>query len=216
MGHRWVIGCAFALLSGCMGSWGSAMQDDEEGSTTQELIGCVDTDDPALCSYDDTEQGSGCFVTGIGHIGDASDHPGAGRAGEDSFGGNAMGMRDGRVRGQWQNTTHLGDVFHGSVDFLRCWRDDGIGPEVPVAIPNNAEWGGSGTWNHRSGYTFTVHAADRAEGGSHIDEYEITVWDSDGLVVYEESEIIDGGNFQIHPPNGGHPYDSDWAVLPTL
>lgn len=210
----WIL-AAVALATGCMGSFEDVAADEGSGSAAQELVGCIDTTDPAECSYDRRETG-GCFVTGIGHIGDEADHPGAGRAGEDSFGGNAMGMRDGRVRGQWQNTTHQGDVFHGSVDFLRCWRDDGIGPEVPVAIPNNAEWGGVGSWNHRPGYAFLVHAADRAEGGSHVDEYEITIWDPGGALVYEESEIIDGGNFQIHPPNGGHPYDSEWAALPSL
>jgi hypothetical protein len=188
---------------------------DGLSSTEAALMPCIDTSDPALCNFEEEEADGGCFVTGIGHIGDALDHPGAGRANQDSFGGNAMGMRDGRVRGQWQNTTHIGDVFHGSVSWLRCWRDDGLGPEVPVAIPNNAEWGGIGKWNHEDGYAFRVHAADRAEGGSHMDEYEIFIWNPAGdEMIYSESDIIDGGNFQIHPPNAGHPYETDYTPEP--
>jgi len=88
--------------------------------------------------------------------------------------------------------------------------DEGDGPEVPKAIPNNAEWGGQGSWNHEEGFTWKAHLADRAEGGSHRDEYEIWVWDSGGNLVYSQTAaddlVITGGNFQIHPPNGGHPY----------
>ena len=169
----------------------------------------------------------GCFVTGIGHIGSdengdgISDQPGAGEADQDSYGGNAMGMKDGRIRGQWQNTTHLvgGDKFHGQAEFLYCWNDGGPGPDVPEAFPNRAIWGGPGLWNHEEGYRFIVSAADYKEGkeGSDVDlrdAYAIRVYqdlDGDGIstdadpVVYEESDCV-FGNFQIHPPNNGHPY----------
>ena len=202
-----------ALMAACVALAGCMATVTEEGSvgSTDQALNCLDTSEPELCNYSREDSPGGCFVTGIGHIGDADNHPGAGRANQDSFGGNAMGMKDGSVRGQWQNTTHLGDLFHGSVSWLRCWKDEGIGPEVPRAIPNNAEWGGVGVWNHEEGYGFRIHAADRAEGGHHIDEYEIWIWSPDDELVYTESEIIDGGNFQIHPPNAGHPYTTDYT-----
>lgn len=170
----------------------------------------------------------GCWVTGIGHIGSdlnnngISDKPGAGVANQDSYGGNAMGMKDGRVRGQWQNTTHLEgskSKFHGQAVFLYCWNDGGPGPDVPKAEPNRAIWGGPGKWDHQEGYLFIVSAADYKEGKEKgdadiRDAYAITVYfdvDGDGRatgadqIVYEESDCV-FGNFQIHPPNQGHPY----------
>jgi hypothetical protein len=198
---------------------------DDFDTDFQALTTCVDAVDPEQCYSDaggfvlaeeakgnpEIDRG-GCWVTGIGHIGDENEHPGAGRADQDSFGGNAMGMKDDTVRGQWQNTTHTGHVFHGQATWLRCWKDSGLGPEVPRAIPNNAEWGGPGKWDHQDGYTFRVHAQDRAEGGHHIDTYSIIVYDSTGAVTYEQPLVhISGGNFQIHPPNNGHPYSSRTA-----
>lgn len=172
-------------------------------------------------------QGAGCFVTGAGHIGDdlngdgISDQPGAGAADQDSYGGNAMGMKDGRVRGQWTNTTHLNgtrDLFVGQVEFLYCWNDGGPGPDVPRAYPNRAIFGGPGTWNCEDGYLFIVSAADYKEGkdgddANIRDAYAITVYrdDGDGVatefdeIVYEETDCV-FGNFQILPPNNGHPY----------
>lgn len=170
----------------------------------------------------------GCFVTGTGHIGadengnGISDRPGAGAAHQDSYAGNAEGMRDGRVHGQWQNTTHqegTKDKFHGQAEFLYCWHDGGPGPDVPTAYPNRAIWGGPGKWNHEPGYLFIASAADYGEGngGPHAeirDAYAITIYrDVDGdrvataadEIVYEESDCV-FGNFQIHPPNNGHPY----------
>jgi hypothetical protein len=176
-------------LVGCVGETST----DETGAGSAELAVCLETMSVEDCMA--VPNSGGCFVTGIGHIGDESNHPGAGRADQDSFGGNAMGMRDGTVRGEWQNTTHTGD--------------SGEGPEVPRAIPNNAEWGGPGKWNHEEGYTFVVHSQDRREGGHHADFYSIAVMDSSGAVIYSEGDLIDGGNFQIHPPNSGHPYIVD-------
>jgi hypothetical protein len=184
---------------------------------------CVDVEN--YCVFDDAgdddrrdiDEG-GCWITGGGHIGDASSHGGAGQNDQDSFGFNAMGMKSGYVRGEIQNTTHLGDVFHGQATWLHCWKDDGAGPEVPRAIPNNAEWGGTGEWNHEAGYTWEAHLADRAEGGSHEDEYEIWITALDNTLVYSQTAdqdlVITGGNFQIHPPNNGHPYDPPLTVAP--
>lgn len=240
MNRLLVASCLAVLLSGCVG-------DIKEMSVYE----CID-DLP--CSLDETlqeliDEGSlppdstnrelmnlllegGCFVTGIGHIGSdengdgISDQPGAGQANQDSYGGNAMGMKDGRVRGQWQNTTHLDgtkDVFHGQAEFLYCWNDGGPGPDVPVAEPNRAIWGGPGQWNHEKGYLFIVSSADYKEGkeggdADIRDAYAIRVYrdtDENGVataddeLIYEETDCV-FGNFQIHPPNNGHPY------LPSL
>ena len=212
----------------------------------------------------------GCWVTGIGTFGKGPSR--------DSFGGNAMTMKNGSVRGQWQHVDHFDvsgrqnngqNLFHGSVDYLRCQRYPTLnGPQVPKAEPNFANWGGTGRFNGEDGYRFDVRAFDHAEGGIFADRYAITIWDSEGTVVLEadgegtrdivngpaaamggkrrggavdrgqastaperaqgnprdtscreDSSLVDnpnlawvaelgclsGGNFQIHPPNAGHP-----------
>jgi len=236
--RQWLLAAgAVLLLSGCVGTMGG----DLEYECIDDLgLPCViDQMREELLDSGELPPGStngdvvnlvaqgGCFVTGIGHIGadengnGISDRPGAGRADQDSYGGNAMGMQDGRVRGQWQNTTHLvgGDKFHGQAEFLYCWNDGGPGPDVPEAYPNRAIWGGPGLWDHEEGYLFIVSAADYKEGkegGDALirDAYAITIYrdvDGDGAataadeIVYEESDCV-YGNFQIHPPNQGHPY----------
>ncbi len=169
-----------------------------------------------------------CWVTGVGHIGSdengngISDRPGAGRAHQDSYGGFAVGMKDGSVVGEWQNTTHLEDdryKFHGKAEFIYCWNDGEPGPDVPMATANRAIWGGPGKWNREDGYLFIASAADYKEGNDGNDAdirdaYAITIYrdvDGDGVatgadeIVYEESDCV-YGNFQIHPPNNGHPY----------
>jgi hypothetical protein len=110
------------------------------------------------------------------------------------------------------------------------------GPDVPKAIPNFAIWGGTGSYNNVDGYFFEVHAFDHGEPGAHHDRYTIDVYDSgynlvlhaDGTGTYDtppntkgcEEDVtlteglewvgdmgcLSGGNFQIHPPNNGHPY----------
>ncbi|RLB53009.1 MAG: hypothetical protein DRJ42_13155 [Deltaproteobacteria bacterium] len=206
-----------ALVPACVGYYGDPAGGD--GASSSALVmECLDTEE--YCIFDDVGDedreeifDGGCWITGGGHIGSADSRGGAGQHDQDSFGFNAMGMKAGGVRGELQNTTHLGDVFHGHATWLRCWKDEGLGPEVPHAVPNNAQWGGHGSWNHEEGYTWEAHLADRAEGGSHIDEYELWVYGPDGEVAYsqtaEQDLVITGGNFQIHPPNAGHPYDAD-------
>lgn len=200
--------------AGCVGQ----LTSDDVGSDGYGLMECLDTT-AEYCMLDDLGDEDrrelwegGCWITGGGHIGNSDSFGGAGANKQDSFGFNAMGMKDGRVRGEIQDTTHLGDVFHGHATWIRCWKDDGLGPEVPKAIPNNAAWGGHGSWNHEEGYTWEAHLADRAEGGSHMDEYEIWVTSPEGNLVYSQTAaddlVITGGNFQIHPPNKGHPYEA--------
>ncbi len=232
--------CLALLLVGCVGDIRDMSRyqciDDLPCSLDQTLQELIDEGTlPDGSTTDDVMymlQEGGCFVTGIGHIGSdengdgISDQPGAGVANQDSYGGNAMGMKDGRVRGQWQNTTHLEDdkdVFHGQAEFLYCWNDGNPGPDVPEAYPNRAIWGGPGQWNHEKGYLFIVSSADYKEGKEGDDAllrdaYAIRVYrdtDENGVataddeLVYEETDCV-FGNFQIHPPNNGHPY------LPSL
>ncbi len=213
---------AAALLPACVGYYGDGTGGGD-GTTSALAMECLDDSD--YCMFDDLGddekediQEGGCWITGGGHIGDANAFGGAGANDQDSFGFNAMGMKAGYVRGEIENVTHLGDDFHGEATWLRCWKDDGLGPEVPHAVPNNAQWGGTGVWNHEEGYTWEAHLADRAEGGSGIDEYEIWIYDAAGEVVYSQTAaddlVITGGNFQIHPPNTGHPYLADATTAP--
>ena len=186
-----------------------------------------------------TPEEGGCWVTGIGTFGKAQTR--------DSFGGNAMTMKDGSVRGEWQHTDHFDEaeltnngqnLFHGKVTYIACKRYDELnGPEVPKAFPNFANWGGVGRFNGEDGYFFDIKAFDHAEGGIHHDRYVIRIFDpnkqlvlaADGLGTLEdpsnkqcledetilegmgldwvkEMGCLSGGNFQIHPPNKGHPY----------
>jgi hypothetical protein len=215
--HRSISKLSFVLVWGLGGCVAGGIGTDGSIAVREAGLECLNTAGDEPCILDGLDEGEGedlveggCWITGGGHIGSADSHGGAGQNDQDSFGFNAMGMKDGRVRGELQNTTHLGDLFHGQATWIRCWKDEGIGPEVPRAIPNNAQWGGPGTWNHEEGYTWEAHLADRAEGGSHQDEYEIWVYGPDGALVYTQNAsmdlVITGGNFQIHPPNNGHPY----------
>jgi len=132
------------------------------------------------------EQG-GCWVTGIGTFGKGVTR--------DSFGGNAMTMKDGSVRGEWQHVDHFDvsgqqkngqNLFHGKVEYITCKRFPTLnGPQVPKAEPNYARWGGHGRFNGVDGYSFEVQAFDHAEGGIFRDRYAIVVRDAAGVIVLE-------------------------------
>ncbi len=225
-------------LAGCITDAGGGEEltgEDGTGATTGSLFTCeTDEVDCMVDQLSPPEQHElfegGCWITGGGHHGDANGGNGAGKNDQDSFGFNAMGMKDGRVRGEIQVTTHLDEdllpdtndeetsaenLFHGHARYIRCYKDAGEGPRVPHAVPNVSIWGGHGTWNHVDGYTWEAFMADRDEGGSDQDQFGIRIWNAQGVLVYEQSldpnvgggrHTITGGNLQIHPPNGGHPY----------
>jgi len=237
----------------------------EIGDVCPETEGVVCESEPVPPEAQPPEEG-GCWVTGIGTFGKGVTR--------DSFGGNAMTMKDGSVRGEWQHVDHFDvsgsqkngqNLFHGKVEYIRCERFPTLnGPEVPKAVPNFANWGGHGKFNHVDGYKFDVRAFDHAEGGIYRDRYAIQIWDPEGNLVLEangmatndiangpgasmgakgngngkggphaeepattgrdikcledptitsedlawvaELGCLSGGNFQIHPPNKGHPY----------
>jgi hypothetical protein len=164
------------------------------------------------------EENGGCWITGGGRILNADGT-------YDSYGGNAMTMKDGSVRGEWNHIDHNVDGntlnhFKGDVNYISCEKISDIGPEHPKAIPNMATFGGSGTYNGVDGYTFEVKWVDSGEGGRSWDRYQLTIYDSEGSIFdiengegnsnckpQEMGELgctLDG-NLQIHPPNQGHP-----------
>jgi hypothetical protein len=204
-----VVGLVVSLTTaGCLTSTiGSAWNDDGVGSDVFQILemggGCPDaeaTDCVTIDTPDDSlppEQG-GCFVTGIGTFGKGNTR--------DSFGGNGMYMKDGRVRGEWEHVDHFDvtgaqkngqNLFHGDVEFLRCEKYPALpGPDVPKAEPNFATWGGTGRYNGALGYRFQVWAWDHGEPGNLIDRYAIKVWDAEGVVVL----AADGS---VTPTSGG-------------
>jgi hypothetical protein len=178
-------------------------------------VGNNDCHIPIHITCDDSV--GGCWITGGGRIvnGDGT---------YDSYGGNAMTMKDGTVRGEWNHVNHVGRVdenhFKGDVFWIECSKISDQGPDVPKAIPNYAIFGGSGTYDGVGGYTFRVDWVDSNEGGRSWDRYQLTIYDSEGNVFDVENGegnskckpqamgtlgcTLDG-NLQIHPPNQGHP-----------
>jgi hypothetical protein len=165
----------------------------------------------------------GCWVTGGGFIEPAASNV--------SFGGNAMPMKSGAVRGQWESIDHAsGGNLHGEASYLVCRHVNEPGPGNPSGPQHNfdinqAYFGGDARWNGTDGYWFDVMVEDHGEPGnasSHKagvtpDYYHVTVRQmlgaaQSGQVVFDAEGELVGGNIQIHPPNGGHPYSS--STLP--
>jgi hypothetical protein len=159
----------------------------------------------------------GCWVTGGGFIDDDG--------GQDSFGGNAMPMKSGTIRGEWEDVDHAtGDKAHGQAQYIYCRHVNEPGPGQPSGPSHNfdinqvyfggpARWFTNGTW--ADGYWFDVMAEDHGEGkgakAGGPDYYHFTIRQISGsgvsgAVIYDTENDMGGGNIQIHPPNGGHPY----------
>jgi hypothetical protein len=178
----------------------------------------------------------GCWFTGGGFVSSA------GGNGKDTFGGNAKGMKDGRVQGSWNSIHHgTGDHVHGRPVYLVCRTAAGPGPSQPGEkkglTANQVYFGGPARWREAAAkswsdnYWFDVVAEDHGEPGNvktngvtnkgtMPDWYHLTVRkQSDyvagvsGAKVYEISGSLQGGNFQLHPANGGHPNSN--TKLPT-
>ena len=113
-----------------------------------------------------------------------------------------------------------GDKLHGKVMYLSCRHVDEPGPGQPSGPDhtfniNQAYYGGPGRWYEpatgwQEGYWFDVMAEDHGEPGK-TDEYYFTMRKMDasgavGPVLHQTGGVLGGGNFQIHPPNDGHPY----------
>jgi hypothetical protein len=170
----------------------------------------------------------GCWVTGGGFIQPTT--------GQDNFGGNAMPMQSGTIRGEWENVDHgSGQQMHGQPTYLYCRHVNEPGPGVPNGprhdfTSNQAYFGGparlfvNGGWS--DGYWFDVVVDDHGEGkGANAggpDLYHITIRQMSAsnqplAVVYDGQGDLGGGNIQLHPPNSGHPFSSStlpsWVVL---
>jgi hypothetical protein len=166
----------------------------------------------------------GCWVTGGGFIQPAS--------GQDSFGGNAMPMKSGGIRGEWENVDHgSGQQMHGEPSYLYCRHVNEPGPGADNGpkhdfTTNQAYFGGparlnvNGAW--ADGYWFDVVVDDHGEGkgakAGGPDTYHVTIRsllgaNQPGPVVYDGEGDLSGGNIQLHPPNGGHPYSG--STLPS-
>jgi hypothetical protein len=138
-----------------------------------------------------------------------------------------MPMKAGYIRGEWEHQDH-GNArkAHGQVRYLVCRTVDGAGPGHPngpthkfdinqVYFGGPARWFTGGAW--KDGYWFDVMAEDHGEPGK-TDEYFFSVRKMDasgavGPVLYSTGGVLGGGNFQIHPPNTGHPYTK--GTIPT-
>jgi hypothetical protein len=172
-----------------------------------------------VCEDGEPPSAGGCWITGIGFLVDSG--------GKDNFGGNGMPMKQGYIRGEWEHQDHAsGDKLHGRVAYLSCRHVDEPGPGQPSGPDhdfniNQAYYGGPGRWfengTWQEGYWFDVMAEDHGEPGK-TDEYFFSVRTMDangqpGAVIYSTGGVLGGGNFQIHPPNTGHP--SLHGELPT-
>lgn len=226
-----VVLASLLLLVGCNGGGvDEAMLGDQSFEITEQCSvdgtctpQCVDTT-CNTCQGGQPPSEGGCWITGIGYVNDPD--------GKDNFGGNGMPMKTGNIRGEWEHDDHgTGDKFHGRVHYLACFHVAEPGPGVPSGSDhsfnlNQAYYGGPGRWfepgtGWQDGYWFDVFAEDHGEPGN-TDEYYFSVRKLDasgnvGPVLYQTGGVLGGGNFQIHPPNDGHPYTGGsvpaWVTL---
>jgi probable HAF family extracellular repeat protein len=84
--------------------------------------------------------------------------------------------------------TSIDAVFSDDGAFL-----PGHGPGPTV---DTVRFGGTGTWNGRSGYTFEGLATDQGEPGRHRDAFSLMVKDAQGNIVESVSGSLEGGNIQ--------------------
>jgi hypothetical protein len=166
----------------------------------------------------------GCWVTGGGFIDPSS--------GQDSFGGNAMPMKSGAIRGEWENVDHgSGLNMHGEPSYLYCRHVAEPGPGADNGphhdfTTNQAYFGGparvfqNNAWS--DGYWFDVVVDDHGEGQGaksggpdlyHVTVRSLTGANQSGAILYDAEATLTGGNIQLHPPNNGHPYSS--SALPS-
>jgi hypothetical protein len=195
---------------------------------------CVNTGVDDVCGQSIPPSAGGCWITGGGYILNQN-------GSNDSYGGNGMPMKDGTIRGEWENVDHgTGDKSHGQVHYLVCRHVDEPGPGQPSGPSHNfninqAYYGGPARWftagstggGWADGYWFDVFIEDHGEPGNKAgpgnhgsggpDYYHFTIrkYVSDtvpGDVVFDTQAPVSGGNLQIHPPNNGHP--STPSLLP--
>lgn len=76
--------------------------------------------------------------------------------------------------------------------------DPGFKPGRRVAAPrvDSVSFSGTGRWNGKAGYQFTVTATDQGEPGKRRDTFSLVIKDSAGRVVASVEGDIDRGNIQ--------------------
>ena len=193
----------------------------DAGSHPSKCGACVPDGSSEDCSSPST---GGCWITGGGFIVDGDGH--------DSFGGNAMPMKSGSIRGQWEHVDHgTGNKLHGEPSYIVCRHVAEPGPGANTGpkhdfTMNQAYFGGNarafvnGTWH--DGYWFDVMVEDHGEGKGakaggpdyyHLTLRKIDAANASGVIVYDTEANMSGGNIQLHPPNNGHPFTS--SQLPS-
>lgn len=126
-----------------------------------------------------------------------------------TFGGNVGGP----PRGSWEVIDHNnGDNFHSNdVYITSCEVIQLTGPDQPGGKKgfkiNQAHFAGTGRLNGVDGFPFVGYVNDAGEphgkNGNDLDSFSITVYFPNATDVrFEASATMDGGNVQIHPPNG--------------
>lgn len=158
---------------------------DDDGDSDTEVLGEIFVFDP------DT------FVTGGGWV---TSPEGAwvaspGHEGKATFGFVVRYDRDGVVRGNLQLQVHKGINFRAT-GFSHLLIQDGI-----------AEFTGTGSWNGRDGYRFSVMATDERLAVADRDLFRVTITGRDGTVydgdVYPAGGLpITGKGIQIHHKGG--------------
>lgn len=146
-----------------------------------------------------------CWITTGGF------HNGGSRNGKKdyTFGGNVGPP----PRGSWEVVDHnTGDNFHSNdVHITSCTIVAKTGPGQPGGKKgfriNRADFAGTGRLNGVDGYPFVGWVEDAGEPsgkkGKDRDVFAIIVTDpGSGDVVFTATAELDGGNVQIHPPNG--------------
>jgi hypothetical protein len=65
-----------------------------------------------------------------------------------------------------------------------------------VFLGDSVQFGGSGWWNGRAGYTFVAQAADNGEPGAGRDSFTVTVRNPQGAIVLQVGGVLSAGNLQ--------------------
>jgi hypothetical protein len=66
-----------------------------------------------------------------------------------------------------------------------------------------AEFSGTCSVDHTTGYSFKCVVEDNGEPGRGVDRFGIEVWDQNGNPYYSAGDLLGGGNIQIHDSDDG-------------
>ena len=167
-----------------------------ENTGLDTITACIDLNNDGDCGEGESSATADktwfarYFVTGGGNIKDES-----GKKNLWSFGGNVGLDDEGNAMGQFQINDHANrDTCH--FDTFPALTFDGVSTDSPEVDVKEATFTAEGECQKAGSVSIEVVMTDNAEPGSGADE--ISVSSGDGGPVF--SGIIDGGNFQVHPP----------------